>query len=682
MTGTIKITQLANAGVLDGTETVPIVMGGITKRATTQQIADLGGAGAGTVTSVALTVPSVMAVAGSPVTTSGTLAVSLVDQNANKVWAGPATGADATPTFRALVEADLPAVGPNVKIGTNAGDSITTGTGNVMIGTDAGTALTTGSHAIAIGEDALKSATSFTPSYIDPLLRDTNIAIGPHALEMTTVSWGNIGIGRNALMSLTANPSTEGTPDYLTTNYNVAVGDRAGEAITTGWENMLFGNNTGLKITTGSVNSVIGSEALRECTIGIGNVALGVSSLQGVTTGSGNVGVGEASGGAQADANALTTGSDNTFLGSGTKPSSPTQRDHMTVIGADAEGNRDATLYLGRISDSVVIGGAGVTTTAGLSIGQGNTARAHINFGGANAPASPVSGDLYWNAGDFTFAASSTVTYKLNSILFYVSPTTGGFTGGGNIWLGRNAGNTTLAPASANGQAANNMAAGNGVGQGLTTGIANTLVGTSVGNALTSATNNVFMGYLVGNSATTASQCIAIGAASFSAVATGASNMVIGYNTATAMVAATQNIILGNGTGNAMVSSFYNTVVGFQSATTMTGSQNTIVGAATGLGITSGAGNTILGANYTAPSNWSNSVALISGGTLKLFIDANGNVSHNGVGSFGGGVLTTFLPNSTTVPTTNPTGGGILYVEAGALKFRGSSGTVTTIAPA
>ena len=35
-----------------------------------------------------------------------------------------------------------------------------------------------------------------------------------------------------------------------------------------------------------------------------------------------------------------------------------------------------------------------------------------------------------------------------------------------------------------------------------------------------------------------------------------------------------------------------------------------------------------------------------------------------------------------TAPTTSPAGMGQLYVEAGALKFRGSSGTVTTIAPA
>jgi hypothetical protein len=35
-----------------------------------------------------------------------------------------------------------------------------------------------------------------------------------------------------------------------------------------------------------------------------------------------------------------------------------------------------------------------------------------------------------------------------------------------------------------------------------------------------------------------------------------------------------------------------------------------------------------------------------------------------------------------TAPTANPSGGGVLYVESGALKYRGSSGTVTTIANA
>lgn len=48
----------------------------------------------------------------------------------------------------------------------------------------------------------------------------------------------------------------------------------------------------------------------------------------------------------------------------------------------------------------------------------------------------------------------------------------------------------------------------------------------------------------------------------------------------------------------------------------------------------------------------------------------------------GGGSGVVGIANATTVPTTNPTGGGVLYAENGALKWRGSSGTITTIAPA
>lgn len=62
----------------------------------------------GTVTSVALTMPAIFSVAGSPITSSGTFAVTLATETANTVWAGPASGAAATPTFRTLTQADLP----------------------------------------------------------------------------------------------------------------------------------------------------------------------------------------------------------------------------------------------------------------------------------------------------------------------------------------------------------------------------------------------------------------------------------------------------------------------------------------------------------------------------------------------------------------------------------------------
>lgn len=63
------------------------------------------------VSSVAMTVPvAEFTVTGSPITTSGTLAVTKNTQPANTVWAGPVSGGAAQPTFRALVAADLPGV--------------------------------------------------------------------------------------------------------------------------------------------------------------------------------------------------------------------------------------------------------------------------------------------------------------------------------------------------------------------------------------------------------------------------------------------------------------------------------------------------------------------------------------------------------------------------------------------
>lgn len=67
-----------------------------------------GGGGSGTVTSVAMTAPAFLSVSGSPITASGTLALSLATQSANLVFAGPSSGSAAAPTFRSLVGADLP----------------------------------------------------------------------------------------------------------------------------------------------------------------------------------------------------------------------------------------------------------------------------------------------------------------------------------------------------------------------------------------------------------------------------------------------------------------------------------------------------------------------------------------------------------------------------------------------
>lgn len=65
------------------------------------------GGGTGSVESVALTMPTQFNVSGSPVTASGTIAVSW--NNETGVFAGP-SGTSGTPTFRALVSSDIPVI--------------------------------------------------------------------------------------------------------------------------------------------------------------------------------------------------------------------------------------------------------------------------------------------------------------------------------------------------------------------------------------------------------------------------------------------------------------------------------------------------------------------------------------------------------------------------------------------
>jgi len=68
--------------------------------------------------------------------------------------------------------------------------------------------------------------------------------------------------------------------------------------------------------------------------------------------------------------------------------------------------------------------------------------------------------------------------------------------------------------------------------------------------------------------------------------------------------------------------------------------------------------------------------------TERLRITEDGNLGFGTTSQFGGGVKVVGLANCTTVPGTTPTGGGILFVQNGALKYMGSNGTYTTIANA
>lgn len=84
-----------------------------TLSAQTDLQAALNAKGSGTITSVAASVPSFLSLSGSPITTSGTLAITLQTQVQKTFFAGPTSGADAAPTFRAIAAADVPTLNQN-----------------------------------------------------------------------------------------------------------------------------------------------------------------------------------------------------------------------------------------------------------------------------------------------------------------------------------------------------------------------------------------------------------------------------------------------------------------------------------------------------------------------------------------------------------------------------------------
>jgi len=108
-----------------------------TRLATTAYVKSVvSAAGGGTVTSVALSLPSIFTVSGSPITNSGTLTGALASQTANTVFIAP-NGTAGTPTFRALVAADIPTLTASklsdfdTQVRTSRLDQMAAPTGNV-----------------------------------------------------------------------------------------------------------------------------------------------------------------------------------------------------------------------------------------------------------------------------------------------------------------------------------------------------------------------------------------------------------------------------------------------------------------------------------------------------------------------------------------------------------------------
>ncbi|HUY14247.1 MAG TPA: hypothetical protein VMX16_11555 [Terriglobia bacterium] len=119
----------------------------------------------GTVSSVGLSVPPEFTVSGSPVTTSGTLTITKASQTANLIYAGPASGSAAVPSFRSLAAADLPAASTTAQGAVQlSGDFAGTGSSPQVVSTHLVSPLPTAqggsgsgtlvAHGVLLGEGA------------------------------------------------------------------------------------------------------------------------------------------------------------------------------------------------------------------------------------------------------------------------------------------------------------------------------------------------------------------------------------------------------------------------------------------------------------------------------------------------------------------------------------------------
>ncbi len=188
------------------------------------------GAGSGTVTSVAMTVPSgVFTILGSPITSSGTLQVGLVNQLANTVWAGPTSGAESVPTFRALVSDDIPNLNAS-KITAGTLGVARGGTGAVTLtgvlfgnGTSAftGIASTTANQMLRVNSGGT-GYEWFTPDYLSNPMTSLGDMIYGNAAGAPLRRSGNITTTK-MFLSQTGDGTTSAAPQWATAVTSVAM---------------------------------------------------------------------------------------------------------------------------------------------------------------------------------------------------------------------------------------------------------------------------------------------------------------------------------------------------------------------------------------------------------------------------------------------------------------------------
>ena len=246
------------------TATTPAASDNSTKVATTAYVqTELSNFGAGTVTSVGLSLPAgLFTVSGSPVTSSGTLSATLDTQTANYVWAGPTSGGAAAPSFRALVAGDLPDLS------------------STYLPTTGGTI----SSNLTITGDLTVNGTTTTVNSTTIDVADKNITLGNVATPTDTTADGG---GISLLGATTKTFNWSNTTDSWTSSEDIDVA--SGKVYRVNGTTVLSGSSLGTGVTGSSLTSVgtLTGGTWNATTIGVAYGGTGVTTLTGLVKGNG-----------------------------------------------------------------------------------------------------------------------------------------------------------------------------------------------------------------------------------------------------------------------------------------------------------------------------------------------------------------------------------------------------------